>query len=560
MMRPPLAPPSPHLRACVVVPARDEEALVARCVRALATQEEVPSAAYEVLLVVDRCVDDTEAVARAEAAAHPALALHVVAAAGAGAGRARRTGMDLACERLVAVGRPHGLIASTDADSVPAPDWLRAQLDAAARGARAIGGLIVLDGDGGVPPEALRRRDARLSGRLEGARAHGPGDHAFFSGASLAVTAEAYRTVGGLEPRAALEDQALEEALSRSGIPIDHASRVRVRTSSRTSGRAPRGLSADLRVDAWLERRGYRASDFSVEDLVRRKADTVSVVLPAREVAETIGPIVDALRPLEAAGLLDEVLVIDADSRDGTARAAAARGARVLQESELMEHLGPCQGKGDAMWRALGVAAGDIVCFIDADTIGFEPHFAVGMLGPLLTEPDIQFVKGSFRRPLRVGAAIDPDGGGRVTELMARPLLSVLAPDLGGFGQPLAGETAARAGLLARMPFPVGYGVETALLMDAHRLCGLDAMAQVDLGSRLNRHQPLRELSAMALAVLCTGLRRGPHPDLDDLAPGRMLLPRPGDQPLVRDVPLIERPPLASLRAEEPRTGAHGLA
>ena len=324
-----LPPPSPALRACVVVPARDEEALVARCVRALATQQGVAAGAYEVLLVLDRCVNRTEAAARAEAAAHPALALHLVAAQGTGAGRARRTGMDLAYERLAGLGRADGLIASTDADSVPAPDWLLAQLEAAEAGARAIGGLIVLDGDGGLPPGALRRRDARLAGRLERARADGAGDHAFFSGASLAVTAEAYRAVGGLEPRAALEDQALEEALGRAGIPIARTSRARVRTSSRTSGRAPRGLSADLRIDAWLERRGYRASDFSVRDLVRRKAASVSVVLPAREVADTIGPILDALRPLERAGLVNEVLVIDAGSarRDGGGGASATAPA-----------------------------------------------------------------------------------------------------------------------------------------------------------------------------------------------------------------------------------------
>ena len=145
-----------------------------------------------------------------------------------------------------------------------------------------------------------------------------------------------------------------------------------------------------------------------------------------------------------------------------------------------MAHLGPCLGKGDAMWRALTATAGDVVCFIDADTVDFAPHFAVGMLGPLLTEPEVAFVKGTFRRPMRVGEAVNPDGGGRVTELMARPLLSLVAPDLGGFGQPLAGETAARADLLAEMPFPVGYGVETAMLIDAHRVCGLDAMAQVE--------------------------------------------------------------------------------
>ena len=324
-----------------------------------------------------------------------------------------------------------------------------------------------------------------------------------------------------------------------------------MRTSARTEGRAPRGLAADLRVDDWRARRGRRAEDFALDDLLAAKRESVSVVLPAREVSDTLGPILDALEPLERAGLIDELLVVDAGSRDGTAEVAAARGVRLEWESDLMPHLGPGLGKGDAMWRALSATRGEIVCYLDADTADFGAHFLVGMLGPLLTDPSVQLVKGAFRRPLRLDGVVLPDGGGRVTELMARPLLSLVAPDLGGFDQPLAGETAARRGLLESLPFPVGYGVETALLIDALRECGLDALAQVDLGTRLNRHQSLRELSAMALAVLCAGLSRGLPPDaLAALAPGRMLLAAaPGGEPETRDVPIVERPPMRAARA-----------
>ncbi len=204
------------------------------------------------------------------------------------------------------------------------------------------------------------------------------------------------------------------------------------------------------------------------------------------------------------------------------------------------------------MWRALSVTEGEIVAYIDADTIDFDPAFAVGLIGPLLTTPEIALVKGTFRRPLRAGDALLPDEGGRVTELMARPLLSVVAPELGGFAQPLAGETAGRRDLLESLPFPVGYGIETAMLIDALRARGLDALAQVDLGTRLNRHQPLRELASMSLAVLGAGLRRGlPEAEFDALAPGRMRVPTADGGIEVRDVSLDERPPLTGLRRRE---------
>ena len=227
-------------------------------------------------------------------------------------------------------------------------------------------------------------------------------------------------------------------------------------------------------------------------------------MLPAREVAATIGPVLDAIAPLERAGLVDEVLVVDAGSRDGTAEIAAARGARVADESRLMAHFGPALGKGDAMWRGLAATSGEIVAFLDTDTEDFHAGFVTGLLGPLLTDDTVAFVKGAFRRPLRVGATVVPDGGGRVTELVARPLLNLHVPELAGFLQPLAGEVAARRELLERLPFPVGYGVEIAMLIDALRAVGLDRMAQVR-----PRHAP--EPPPAAARAERDGARRARH-------------------------------------------------
>jgi glucosyl-3-phosphoglycerate synthase len=270
------------------------------------------------------------------------------------------------------------------------------------------------------------------------------------------------------------------------------------------------------------------------------------VILPAREVAGTIGAIVDAVARLERVGLVDELLVVDAASRDGTAAVARAHGARVVQESDVLAGYGPCRGKGDAMWRGLAATEGDLVAYVDADTADFDPSFVTGLLGPLIDDPGIALVKGAFRRPLRAGDAVLPDEGGRVTELVARPLLAILAPELGGLVQPLAGEQAARRDLLEAIPFPVGYGIETAMLLDTLALRGLDAIAQVDLGTRQNRHQRLRELGAMAMAVMGAGLRRGLPPEVwEAFAAGRMRAPAPDGGTAVRDVPLDERPPLA---------------
>jgi len=304
-------------------------------------------------------------------------------------------------------------------------------------------------------------------------------------------------------------------------------------------------------VRDWLARRSYSEADYPLERLsaLRHAAGTsVSVVLPAREVAATIAPILDALAPLHSAGIVDELVVVDAASQDGTAAVAAAHGGRVVQESELLSDHGPARGKGDALWRSLAATAGELVVFVDADTENFDDRFVRGLLGPLLEEPAVAFVKGAFRRPFKLGETTVPDAGGRVTELVARPLLNLHVPELAGFVQPLAGEFAARRALLEQLPFPVGYGVEIATLIDAHRLAGLDALAQADLGERQNRHQPLRALSAMAFAVMIAAERRI-RPGADPVADGSATIAFPGaDGVELRTVAVEERPPLASLR------------
>jgi glycosyltransferase involved in cell wall biosynthesis len=241
-----LAAPDPRLRACVVVPAKDEAERVGRCIAALGDQRGVDPAGYEVILVLDACSDHTGA--HALVAAPPSLRLHVIETDGRGAGYARRAGMELASERLHALARPRGLVASTDADTVVRPDWLVAQLDLLAAGAHAIGGRIDLLPDEAalLPAAAIAARRRSLIVRHQRARATGDAEHGHFSGASLSLTAQAYAYVGGLEPRVALEDEALERALGRHGVPIVRSNAVRVETSARTDGRAPLGLAHDL--------------------------------------------------------------------------------------------------------------------------------------------------------------------------------------------------------------------------------------------------------------------------------------------------------------------------
>ncbi len=306
---------------------------------------------------------------------------------------------------------------------------------------------------------------------------------------------------------------------------------------------SPVPIEDDVRT--WSLERTYDAAEYPLERLLAAKRETISVILPAKECADTLPTILRHVLDLRTAGLVDEVLVVDADSRDGTAQTARALGADVAQENELLPSFGPALGKGDAMWRGLSATSGELVAFLDADSEGVEAGFVRGVLGPLVCHPGLALVKGAFARPFRAGDGGPevPDGGGRVTELMARPLINLHAPRLAGFVQPLAGEVAARRSLLERLPFPAGYGVEIAMLLDALREVGLDALGQVDLGTRRNRHQPLQELGAMAYAVLVAAERRlGRVP-----AAGPYLRPGPAHELCTRTIATDERPPLAEL-------------
>jgi glucosyl-3-phosphoglycerate synthase len=291
-------------------------------------------------------------------------------------------------------------------------------------------------------------------------------------------------------------------------------------------------VSADA-AEHWARARTFHHSVYSAARIAAARRHTVTICLPARECAATVERVVAALLGLREQGVLDEVLLIDAASADGTASLAEAAGARVLQEAELMPGHGPVLGKGDAMWRGLGAAQGELICFLDADTEDFSPHFATGLLGPLICEQGVDFVKGFYRRPLEAPGEPAGEGGGRVNHLMARPALSLFYPELAGIRQPLAGEVAARRELLESLPFATGYGVETAMLIDVLRAAGLDAIAQVDLEEHRNPHQPLSALSAMARTVLATVVAR-----LE--GEGRL-------EPTGAEAP-VERPPLAEVR------------
>ncbi|MFE7630284.1 glucosyl-3-phosphoglycerate synthase [Kocuria sp. NPDC057446] len=306
-------------------------------------------------------------------------------------------------------------------------------------------------------------------------------------------------------------------------------------------------------VQEWFATRSYHGGQWSAEQLCRRKrGSTVSVVLPARNEAETVGRIVTALRRalMEDVALVDELVVIDSDSTDGTGAVAAAAGARVHRQAEILPALGNVPGKGEALWKSLAVTTGDVLAFVDADLRDFDPQFAVGLLGPLLTEPGVQFVKSCYDRPLHDGATVMPAGGGRVTELVARPLLNLFWPQLAGLVQPLAGEYAGRRSLLERVPFVSGYGVEIAMLIDVLEAVGLDAMAQVDLGVRSHRNSSDAALARMAAQIQLTvqARLRCDSPVAEENGHLTQFL-RQGERFLaeVHDVSVRERPPMAQV-------------
>jgi glucosyl-3-phosphoglycerate synthase len=299
---------------------------------------------------------------------------------------------------------------------------------------------------------------------------------------------------------------------------------------------------------AWFARRTSAVADWPVPLLIAAKgAVRVSVVLPALDEEPTVGEIVTGLRRLaDRTGLVDEVLVIDSGSVDRTAEVAADAGATVYHRDDILPELGSHPGKGEVLWKALQVASGDILVYVDSDLIDFGEHYVCGLLGPLLTDPSVLMVKAFYDRPLLDVAAA---GGGRVTELMARPLLNALRPELAGVVQPLAGEYAARRSLLEALPFAAGYGVETGLLLDTVTGYGLDAVAQVDLGQRTHGHQDTAALGRMAATILHTVAARilPDHPLWTDLTQFRRVdgVTTPADA----EVSWPDRPPMLTVPA-----------
>ena len=238
-----------------------------------------------------------------------------------------------------------------------------------------------------------------------------------------------------------------------------------------------------------------------------KRGRTVSVVLPALNEAPTIAGVIDTITPM-VGGLVDELIVLDSGSTDDTVACARAAGARVVSREEALPEVAPQPGKGEALWRSLAATTGDIVVFIDSDLLDADPLFVPRLVGPLLTEDGIHLVRGYYRRPLRLGAAEDSNGGGRVTELVARPLLAALRPELSGVLQPLGGEYAGTRELFTSIPFAPGYGVEIGILLDTFDAYGLDAIAQVNLGVRTHRNRPLHELGPMSRQIIATLLDR----------------------------------------------------
>lgn len=302
-----------------------------------------------------------------------------------------------------------------------------------------------------------------------------------------------------------------------------------------------------------------RASDFDADALAGARAasgTTVSVCLPARDEEATIGRIVSMVRRtlVERVPLVDEIVVMDDGSTDATADVADGEGARVVSAGDVLPEAGPGQGKGNALWTSLYACRGDVICWVDADIRNFASHFVTGLLGPLLTMPDIAFTKGFYRRPTDSAG----HGGGRVTELMARPLVSHLYPALSRFVQPLSGEYAGRRELLEAVPFVQGWGVEIGLLIDITQRFGLDAVAQVDLGVREHRNRPLSDLGPQAMAILVTALRKA------GLAPGPAVeeLVRFGAGHEIERVPVEvrERPPMREIPAYRARFGRELIA
>ena len=332
---------------------------------------------------------------------------------------------------------------------------------------------------------------------------------------------------------------------------------------------AQQGRSVAARVDRWFAESNYHHSEFAdlgrLVELKQQQGITISAVLPTLNESATIGPIVRAARRelMERVPLIDELLVIDSDSDDDTRSIAEAEGARVVVHSQVLPRYGTYVGKGEALWKSLYETTGDLVAWSDTDIQDWHPRFLYGTLGPLLVEPRTGYVKAYYQRPIVEGGVLKEGGGGRVTELVARPLINLFFPELSGFIQPLSGEYAGRREHLEQIPFFTGYAVEIGHLIDFAERLDLTGLGQVDLDVRVHRNQELEGLSRMSFVILQAVMKR-----LEERRKARLFaelgssikLPRSGPNRLSLDVIELadqERPPMIRIpEYAERRAGA----
>ncbi|MBE7514567.1 MAG: glucosyl-3-phosphoglycerate synthase [Anaerolineales bacterium] len=326
--------------------------------------------------------------------------------------------------------------------------------------------------------------------------------------------------------------------------------------------RAPKAKPAEtlsVRVDRWFAENTFHSREFvdvaALVALKERQNLTISLCLPALNEEGTVGNVITTMKKalMEDFPLLDEIVLIDSQSTDQTVAIAESLGIPVYKHPDLLPEMGSYVGKGEALWKSLSVLKGDLIAWIDTDITNIHPRFVYGLLGPLLKRQAIQYVKGFYQRPLTIGDTLHAVGGGRVTELVARPLLNLFYPELSGIIQPLSGEYAGRRSALQQMPFFSGYGVETGLLIDLHERFGLEGIAQVDLEERIHYNQPLMGLSKMSFAihqVFIARIEQRYGVELLDRANRSMKLIIHEPERFALDVAEIrdvERPPIANL-------------
>jgi len=367
----------------------------------------------------------------------------------------------------------------------------------------------------------------------------------------IGTTARALDSQPGLGPVAA---RLLKEAPSAVMVVRAHHPTPTFQADETAGARA-----ISILVDRWFAENTFQADEFAeldrLLDLKARQGVTISLALPALNEEATVAHVIRTLRRalMERVPLLDEIVLIDSRSIDHTREIAERMGVPVFVHQELLPELGERAGKGEALWKSLMATRGDILAWVDTDIVNMHPRFVYGILGPLLQDHRVQFVKGFYRRPLRVGDQLQAGGGGRVTELTARPLLNLFYPELSGIIQPLSGEYAGRRSMLEQLPFFSGYGVETGLLIDVFERAGLEAIAQVDLLERIHHNQPLDALSKMSFAIIQAVIRKVEHrygrSILDDVNKTMKLIRREHGEYFLEVEELVERerPPMISV-------------